>query len=75
MNDLPRQKLREIIDQYGWSLCEDPRRCEALLRDFCGEYKPEIFVLVSALKVGVATDLMASGHDLPGELLLARLTR
>jgi len=75
MNDLPRRKLREIIDRYGRSLCEDPRRCEALLRDFCGEYEREIFVLVNALKVGVATDLMASSHNLPGELLLARLTR
>ncbi len=75
MNDVPRQKLQEIIDRYGRSLCEDPRRCEALLRDICGEYKPEIFVLVNALKVGVATDMMASSHNLPGELLLARLTR
>ena len=24
MNDLPRQKLRDLISQYGRSLCDDP---------------------------------------------------
>ncbi len=28
MNDLPRQKLKEIIIQYGRSLCDEPQRCE-----------------------------------------------
>ena len=30
----------------------NPRRCEALLKDYCGQYKQEIFVLVSALIKG-----------------------
>lgn len=34
MHDKPRQKLSELIIQYGRSLCDDPRRCEALLKDF-----------------------------------------
>jgi formylglycine-generating enzyme required for sulfatase activity len=75
MNDLPRQKLREIIDQYGRSLCEDPRRCEALLRDFCGEYRGEISVLVNALKERVVADLLASQDNMPPEVLMVRLTR
>ena len=58
MHDLPRQKLRELIIEYGRSLCDDPRRCEALLKDYCGQYKREIFVLVSALKNRVAEDLI-----------------
>jgi hypothetical protein len=44
MNDLPRQKLRELIVEYGRSLCDDPRRCEALLKDYCGQHKREIFL-------------------------------
>jgi hypothetical protein len=50
MNDLPRQKLREIIVQHGRALCDDPKRCEAFLRDYCGQYGREIFILISALK-------------------------
>ncbi|HEY9605900.1 MAG TPA: hypothetical protein V6C85_30115 [Allocoleopsis sp.] len=42
MNDLPRKTLCELITQYGQVLCDDPRRCEALLRDYCGQYRGEI---------------------------------
>ncbi len=69
MHDLPRQKLRELITQYGRSLCDDPRRCEALLKDYCGQYKREIFVLVSALKNRVAEDLINASAGVPPALL------
>ncbi|WP_417040466.1 GUN4 domain-containing protein [Cylindrospermopsis raciborskii] len=74
MNDLPRQKLKEIIIQHGRSLCDNPQRCEAFLRDYSGEYKREIFLLISALKQGVAKDLLNSSN-IPIELLLGRLTK
>ena len=66
MHDEPRQKLRELIIEYGRSLCDDPRRCEALLKDYCGQYKREIFVLVSALKSRVAEDLAKSEEKISG---------
>ncbi|MGJ0607961.1 hypothetical protein [Cylindrospermopsis raciborskii] len=72
MNDLPRQKLKEIIIQHGRSLCDDPQRCEAFLNDYCGQYRREIFLLISALKQGVAKDLLNSGN-IPVEVLLGRL--
>lgn len=75
MNDLPRQKLCEIISTYGRSVSEDERRCEGLLRDFCGEYKREISVLVNALKERVATDLLVSSDAVPRKVLLARLMK
>jgi len=75
MNSLPRQKLCEIIAKYGYSLCEDPRRCEGLLRDLCGEHKREIFVLICALKERVADDLLASQDGIPREVLLSRLMK
>jgi WD40 repeat protein len=75
MHDLPRQKLTEIVAKYGRALCDDPRRCEALLRDFCGQYRGEIHALVGALKERVAADLLASKDTVPNEVLLARLTR
>jgi hypothetical protein len=75
MNDLPREQLKYIIGQYGRSLAEDPKRCEALLRDFCGQYRKEINVLVSAIKESVPTDLSNSQHRVPSTLLLAQLTK
>lgn len=73
MHDEPRQKLRELILEYGRSLCDDPRRCEALLKDYCGQYKREIFVLVSALRNRVADDLLRRSASVPQPILLARL--
>jgi len=47
-NDIPAETLRRIIQQYGLSICDEPRRCEALLKDLCGAYKREIHLLVAA---------------------------
>jgi uncharacterized RDD family membrane protein YckC len=75
MNNLPREKLKDIITQYGRSLADDPQRCEALLRDYYGQYRKEINVLISAMKEGIPTDLIDSQNSTPSELLLARLTK
>ena len=73
MHDAPRQKLRELIVEYGRSLCDDPRRCEALLKDYCGQHKREIFVLVNALKNRVAEDLVRTSASVPQSILFSRL--
>ena len=75
MNYLPRQQLYKLVATYGRSLCDDPRRCEALLKDTCGQYRPEIAVLVGALREGVAADMLASQNSVPQTVLLARLTK
>ncbi len=75
MNDEPRQTLCKLIAQYGRSLSEDPRRCGALLKDHCGQYKREIFVLVNALENRVAEELLKASTGVPVVLLLSRLTK
>ena len=45
MNNLPRQKIKEIVTQYGHSVYYDPQLCKALLKVFCGQYRKEISVL------------------------------
>jgi parallel beta-helix repeat protein len=75
MNELPRQKLCELIATYGQSLCDDPQRCENLLRDFCGAHKREIHVLVSALKERVPANLLALQNTMPPEVLLTCLSK
>ena len=75
MNYLPRQQLYKLVATYGRSLCDVPRHCEVLLKDTCGQYRPEIAVLVGALREGVAADLLVSQNSVPQTLLLARLTK
>ena len=75
MNDLPRQKLRELIATYGRELCDDARRCRAVLSDHCPGDRREISVLASAQEEGVPADLLRSSGGLPWEALRSRLTR
>ncbi|MGI9106503.1 MAG: right-handed parallel beta-helix repeat-containing protein [Pyrinomonadaceae bacterium] len=73
MNDLPRQKLCEIVRRHGRSVIERPRRCEGLLRDYCGPYRREVSVLVMALEEHVAADLLAVHAGMPRAVLFAKL--
>ncbi len=52
--------LKTLINQYGFELCEDPKRCRALLLDYCGQCKREINALDMALQKGVPAALQSS---------------
>jgi len=75
MSDVPGQKLREIIEEYGQAVCDDARRCEALLKDLCPEYKREIQVLVAAQKEGIVTELVASRGKIPATMIIGGLSK
>ena len=61
--------LGEILSRHGQSSLTDARLCENLLKDYCGEFKEEIALLVSAVKERVAIDLLVSQDGLPQNLL------
>ena len=63
MNNDVLAKLCELIGQYGTALCDDPRLVEALLRDYCGEYKREINVLITAMRENIPEDLLSSNSS------------
>ena len=75
MTDMPRQQLHYIITHYGRSICDDPKRCEALLKDLCPQQKREIFLLVGALREGVAKELLKPNQLLPMETVISRLSQ
>lgn len=75
MNVVPRQMLRRIVAKYGNDLGGNARRCEALLKDLCGEYRREINVLTNAIEERIPLDLLAAGNSMPPELLLNRLAK
>ena len=61
MHDVPRQKLSELLAKHGHGLCDDARKLEGLLKDVLrNEHKRETFVLISALREGVAHELRGS---------------
>ncbi|MBE9561883.1 MAG: hypothetical protein IMF12_03325, partial [Proteobacteria bacterium] len=66
MQDFPREKLCELVEQQGSMLAEDAERCEFFLRNACGsEYKREVFVLVNAVKEGIPKELANPPQALP----------
>jgi nitrous oxidase accessory protein NosD len=72
MNDAAKDALFGIVARHGASVATDARRCEALLRDYCGQFRREVSVLTTAVEEGVPRDLLAGG-DVPPSLLLSRL--
>jgi len=75
MHDLPRRTLCDLIAKYGPDLHADVRRTEALLRDLCGAYPREIFVLIHAQKQQVAAELLNAPRWIPQTALTSRLAR
>jgi parallel beta-helix repeat protein len=74
MNELPRRKLLEIVAKHGRSIIENPRRCENLLRDCCGEFRREISVLIMAVEEHAVADMLKPSA-LPRQVTLARLAQ
>jgi hypothetical protein len=75
LNNEAREKLREIVDTYGKSVVNDPRRCKALLLDYCGQHRREVFVLNAAQEEHVANDLQDIKGGIPLPVLVAQLTQ
>src|SRR5471030_2561823 len=57
MTPKPRDVLIQIVAKYGDPLLASPGRCDGMLKDYCGENRREIFVLVSCLRAGVVEQL------------------
>ena len=75
MDDKPRRMLQDIARTYGAGVLSDPRRCRALLMDFCGEYRGEINLLDMALREGIPGELMTAASTVPRGLVVARLVQ
>jgi F-box protein 11 len=72
MSTTPRDVLIEIVARQGEALLAAPMRCEGLLKDYCGEYRREIFVLISCLRVGLIDQMRRQGGP-SIKLICARL--
>ncbi len=70
INDIIGSTLSEMISRYGVSVCENPQRCAALLRDLCPENRREVNVLTDALREGVPAALLRNSQGVPVEALI-----
>ncbi len=75
MTDLVRQKLQALISQFGVAVCNDVKRCEALLKDLCPQNKREVRLLVIALGDGAVKKLSQPSSLMTTENLIAQLVQ
>ena len=74
--EVPREKLRQILEKNGESILQDPDRVEGLLRDHCGSYRKEISALVGALNERVPVELKGSWQSaMTPEAMRARMVK
>jgi hypothetical protein len=75
--DLPREKLAELVSQFGVSICQHAEDFAARLRSECGlEYEDECAALVAAVDAGVVAELQRSLlSSVPRSVLLRRLVQ
>ena len=75
MHEIPREKLAEIVRLYGQIVAEDPRRVEALLRDYCPHDTREIILIVNAAREQVPAQLLAASEAQPMSVLTDHLSQ
>jgi len=75
LDELVTQKLSEILSKHGRPPLTDAKLCENLLKDYCGEYKEEISLLVFAVRERIPSDLLTSHDGLPRDMLRALLVK
>jgi hypothetical protein len=74
--ELPREKLKELMEKNGDSLLQDRDRCEGLLKDYCGGHRREISAIVGALEERVPLELKSSWQTaMTPEAMRARLVQ
>lgn len=75
LNNEVRQRLQQLITHYGYSVFDDVKRCEALLKDFCPEHKRELNLLILSLREGVPQQLLKPAPHVGIDFTVKRLTQ
>jgi hypothetical protein len=74
--EVPREKLKELMEKNGDGLFQDRDRCEGLLKDYCGGYRREISAIVGALEERIPVELKSSWQTaMTPEAMRARLVQ
>ncbi len=75
MNNIVRNNLKIIVNNYGINISNDIKKCEALLRDLCPQYKREINLLISVLRENIVKDLLKISNKDSIDIVLVKFTQ
>ncbi len=76
MNNEVRKELVNLVATYGSDeISTNIRKVEGLLRDYCGEHKREIAVLISAMKNRIPEEILNAKSDAIESFLSSRLIK
>ncbi|MBV7272885.1 hypothetical protein I6U48_08165 [Clostridium sp. PL3] len=75
MNFAVKQRLKDIINIYGVSILNEPKRIEAILKDYCYKNKKEIFLIMSAINENIVVELQNAEHAVIQLGIVNRLTK
>ena len=62
LDNHPRHQLRFIIENYGRSIIDDPRRCRGMLKDLAPKHQRETNLLMLALDQKLVAELTQKTH-------------
>ena len=62
LDNHPREQLRFIIENYGRSIIDDPRRCKGMLKDLAPKHQRETNLLMLALEQKLVAELTQKTH-------------
>jgi hypothetical protein len=74
MDNRAKAGLEELVKRHGPSVISNEQRCNALLLDYCSDYRPEYAALVGALREGVPASLL-SPPPIPKNIFLLNLSK
>ncbi|MGD0534667.1 MAG: zinc finger AN1 domain-containing stress-associated protein [Methanoregula sp.] len=76
IDNIPREKLREIVKTYGETIIENPKRLRAILKDLClGKNTREINAIMSSLEEKIPQEILKSKNTVPLKILLPQLKK
>lgn len=62
LDNHPRHQLRFIIEKYGRSIIDDPRRCRGMLKDLTPKHQRETNLLMLALDQKLVAEIIQPTH-------------
>jgi hypothetical protein len=75
MSEPPGEVLLVLAKSHGRTICREPQRLEAILRDRCPAHKREIFLLTAAAREQVVAELVVTADQFSDEVLIAKGAR
>jgi len=75
MKEIVRKKLIDLVENYGRLIYREDKKLEGLLKDICGEHKSEIKLIISAVRDGIASEMLNLMPEENIQLLFPRLVK